>query len=482
VADNLTSQPKSDQPILAFLTSHWLSMVGASLVTIAGCSWLLLLPMHIGGSVENPYLGILIFFAIPVVFFAGLALIPAGAFLARRRIRDGLSQAPDRRTTLRRLALFFGVMTVVNVVIGSQVSYRAVARMETVQFCGESCHVMKPQFTANQRSPHRNVGCVECHVLPGASGFIAAKINGSKQMIEVTLNTYPKPIPPALQSGKLASSAETCEQCHSRDVEIGSRLRVLSKFKDDEANTPIQTVLMMNVGGPRARGIHGTHMGRGVEIRYRAADGNRSAIPWVEYRNSTTGETTAYTDPSSKVTGGAVFVMECADCHNRPGHTFEQPDEAIDGAIASGQIPGSLPFVHKTGTEILKAAYAGDEDAATKIPAAFAAFYQQKYPAVASQRSAEVNRAGQALTKIYQRNVFADLGVKWDTYPNNLGHADNAGCFRCHDESHLAPATKTAAQKTITQDCSACHQALAVEETSPEVLKTLGLISSTQKP
>jgi hypothetical protein len=31
---------------------------------------------------------------------------------------------------------------------------------------------------------------------------------------------------------------------------------------------------------------------------------------------------------------------------------------------------------------------------------------------------------------IYQRNVFPDLGVKWGTYTSNLGHADNAGCFR----------------------------------------------------
>ena len=48
-----------------------------------------------------------------------------------------------------------------------------------------------------------------------------------------------------------------------------------------------------------------------------------------------------------------------------------------------------------------------------------------------------------------------------------------------HDDSHA-----TADKKTITQDCSACHQALAVEETSPEILKTLGVserIASLQK-
>ena len=43
----------------------------------------------------------------------------------------------------------------------------------------------------------------------------------------------------------------------------------------------------------------------------------------------------------------------------------------------------------------------------------------------------------------------------------------------------------TSDKKTITQDCSTCHQALAVEETSPDVLKTLGIadaLTKAQKP
>jgi hypothetical protein len=60
--------------------------------------------------------------------------------------------------------------------------------------------------------------------------------------------------------------------------------------------------------------------------------------------------------------------------------------------------------------------------------------------------------------------------VTWGTYPNNLGHTDYPGCFRCHDGSHA-----TADKKTITQDCSTCHQMLAADETDPAILKTLGL-------
>jgi hypothetical protein len=78
------------------------------------------------------------------------------------------------------------------------------------------------------------------------------------------------------------------------------------------------------------------------------------------------------------------------------------------------------------------------------------------------------------------RNVFPDLKVTWGTYPNNLGHDDFPGCFRCHDGSHSTSDQKT----TITQDCNTCHEPLAIEEAAPGVLKTIGLadrITSLQK-
>lgn len=74
---------------------------------------------------------------------------------------------------------------------------------------------------------------------------------------------------------------------------------------------------------------------------------------------------------------------------------------------------------------------------------------------------------------------FAGLTLIPCTYPNNLGHTDFPGCFRCHDGSHT-----TADGQTISQDCSACHEPLAMEEASPEIMKTLGIaerISKIQK-
>src|SRR5215468_924450 len=189
------------RPILILLTSHWISMLGVALVTLAGFSWLFALFAR--GRFDNPYIGLLIFVAIPIVFFLGLVLIPIGIVLAKRRITAGLAEIGDRRAAVRRAAAFFTTMTLANLVIGSQLTYRAVEHMDTVQFCGQSCHVMKPEFTAHAMTPpHQSVGCEHCHISPGAAGFIRAKVAGTHQLFGVMFNSYPRPIESAMENNK----------------------------------------------------------------------------------------------------------------------------------------------------------------------------------------------------------------------------------------------------------------------------------------
>ncbi len=274
---------QSRPPVLVVLTSHWLSMLGVTLVTLAGFSWLFLLPSSLRGRPENPYIGLLTAVAIPVVFFTGLILIPIGIALGRKQLQSAFSSEETRSSAWRRAGLFFAVMTFANLVIGSQLSYRAVEHMDTVGFCGQTCHVMKPEYTAHLAPPHQSVSCADCHVAPGATGWVKAKMAGTRQLIGVVLNNYPRPIASALESNRLVSSAETCENCHARQKPLGSQLRVIPKFKDDEGNTRTDTVLMMQAGGSTSGGIHGAHLGPGVHIRYAAQDKKRETIPWVEY-------------------------------------------------------------------------------------------------------------------------------------------------------------------------------------------------------
>src|SRR5712692_9224105 len=122
---------RSDRPILELLSGHWLSLIGAALVTSAGFSWLFVLPMQVRGNAGNPYIGLIVFIAIPVIFCLGLALIPIGIYLGRRRVRAGLATILDRKTSLRRLWLFLGLTTLANLVIGTQGTNRPVEHMET---------------------------------------------------------------------------------------------------------------------------------------------------------------------------------------------------------------------------------------------------------------------------------------------------------------------------------------------------------------
>ncbi|MEO8027972.1 MAG: NapC/NirT family cytochrome c [Bryobacteraceae bacterium] len=445
---------------LVLLSNHWLSLSGVVLVTTAGVLSILLLPALLSGKASNPYLGILTFLFLPILFFAGLILIPAGMLLNRRR---GAAAVPEHLTlqtpAVRRLLTFVAFTTVVNLLLGSQLTYRAVAYMDTPEFCGATCHVMQPQAVAHQNASHANVECVKCHIGPGAQGYVHAKLNGALQLVSLVAGKYGRPIIAA--PGKIPPARDTCDSCHDPSKQYGDRLRVLTKYGEDEKSAQAMTVLLMHVGGPAA-GIHGAHFGAGTSIRYAYTDDTLQKIPWIEVRKG--GATTAFLEQGAKPgveTALRIKTMDCQDCHNRPAHTFESPDRAVDKAIARGEISPSLPFAKKRALEVLKAAYASREEAAAKIPAAYLAFFPQQPSAAQSAK---------AVREIWERNVFPAMKVAWGSYPNQLGHTDSPGCFRCHDEAHVA-----AGDKKITQDCNACHNMVAVEDAAPKVLTDLGM-------
>ncbi len=453
---------------LVYLSNNWISRIGVFTVTSATVLWLSFLPLSMHGEVSNPYLGIFVFLALPAVFFGGLALIPAGIWLRRRRqnkegsLPSSFPPVDLHHPEFRRLLIFVGLTSVVNVVIAGQVSYQAVSYMESSAFCGTTCHtVMEPEYAAYRNSPHSRVECVKCHIGPGASWFVQSKLSGAGQVFAVALQNYPTPIPTPVKN--LRPARETCETCHWPQKYGGERLRSITKFGDDEANTETKTVLLMRIGGGgRGPGIHGAHLGEGISIRYAHSDPQRQTIPWVEYKNNAgRSETFGGAEPPK---GMDIREMDCMDCHNRPTHVFDLPERAVDHALAEGLISKALPFAHKKSVELLRQADAGT------IAGSFEDFYKTGYPAAYQERQAEIKRSASAVLAIYSRNVFPKMKVTWGTYPNNIGHEDFPGCFRCHDDKHAS-----AAGKTITQDCNACHSLLAMEEAAPKILTDLGV-------
>src|SRR5690606_18546100 len=100
--------------------------------------------------------------------------------------------------------------------------------------------------------------------------------------------------------------------------------------------------------------------------------------------------------------------------------------------------------------------------------ASLTSYYEENHPEVMTDKRAQLDQAIATLEELYNRSVFPKMKVKWDTYPDNIGHTVSIGCFRCHDDSHTAPDGRV-----ISQDCNVCHTVLAWEEENPEILNLL---------
>jgi hypothetical protein len=430
----------------------------------------------------HPYIGLLVFLILPGIFVLGLLLIPLGIWLRRRSLRESgdlpqIYPAIDLHLpVVRRTFEWVALATVLNLLIIGTASYRGVAYMDSTSFCGTTCHtVMQPEYTAYQNSPHSHVACIECHIGPGATWFVRAKVTGLRQVFMVTFHDYPRPIPSPVKD--LRPARDTCEHCHSAQRFTGDKFLVNTSYKDDEKNTPQTDVLLLKVGGRTWQGsvgIHGHHLADNARIRYISTDGERQTIPVVYYTDDS-GKTTEFVSTDAKPTQqqldkGEHRTMDCVDCHNRPTHVFDLPENAVDKQMSLGRISPELPYIRKKAVEVLKVNYPTRDVARQNIPAELNNFYRTNYPQIYQTRRALVQQAVEEVANIYLRNIFPDMHVTWGVHPNNLGHNDSPGCFRCHDGSH----TSTDGQ-TITNDCSACHQILAAGEENPKVLADLGM-------
>jgi hypothetical protein len=207
-------------------------------------------------------------------------------------------------------------------------------------------------------------------------------------------------------------------------------------------------------------------------VTYVAGDVKRQEIPWVSYRHED-GTVTEYASTESPPKADLVAhaerrTMDCMDCHNRPTHTFDLSENAVNREMAAGRISPALPFIHKVAVDLLKVNYRTRLAAETELPDALRDYYRKNYFAVYNSQRAQIEAAAKGILYIYLGNVFPEMNITWGTYPNNLGHTDFPGCFRCHDGNH-----KAKGGGEITQDCNACHSLLAMDEPDPKILHEL---------
>jgi len=479
---NLTDIPKA---FIKGITHSWISMVGAMVVTVV-------FPFLVGAvlydtllQIENPYFSGFIYMILGPAFVGGLILVFIGLFFAKGKeevrlftlsyLKDKLSDESGYNR-IRKL-VFLGVfLTCINIFVVGLLAYSGYHYMESNAFCGEVCHVpMTPEYTAYQNSAHSRVHCVDCHIGSGASWFVKSKISGARQLYAVVADTFSRPIETPVHG--LRPARDTCEQCHRPEKFHGDKLVIHDKYLDDETNTHVQTVLLLKIGsaGDRTGNSHGIHwhVAPENEIIYKAADWPRNIIPEVSQKTPN-GNVILYRSPDadeqlSAATNLQERVMDCIDCHNRPSHIYLSPERAVDNKILAGDIPVELPFVKQQAmAAVTEVEYKTQNEAKTAIASRLTTFYKQNYPDLYKTKEQLVDKAIAGVRAAYVENVFPEMNIQWNTYSSNLGHTNELGCWRCHNEEH-----ESKDGEVISMDCDTCHTVLAEDEEDPEVIKTL---------
>jgi nitrate/TMAO reductase-like tetraheme cytochrome c subunit len=469
-------EPAPSLSIRSSLLGNWISLAGLVVAGGGLFSFLLLFALDAVAPSGNPYIGVLAYLISPAFLALGFVLMAIGLVMHRRRQRRletarskpllmvDLSQPRDRRNLI--IFITVGALFLLLTAIGS---YRSYHFTESVQFCGQACHgVMKPEYTTYLHSPHARVSCSECHIGPGATWYVKAKISGLYQVYATLFDKYPRPITAPIRN--LRPAQETCERCHWPQKFVGNLDRTYTHFLTDKTNAAYSVRLLLKVGGGDpthgpVSGIH-WHMSVANKVEYIATDAQHQVIPWVRMTDAQ-GVVTEYKTADFKDTPDqhVIRTMDCMDCHNRPSHIFQTPNEAVDLALELGRLDAAMPFIKKESVAALTQPYATEDEAKKKIATSLHAKYAD-HPRLKSTID-EIQR-------IYTNNFFPEMKANWKTYPRNIGHKDWAGCFRCHDDQHKSADGKLAIN---ANDCKSCHVILAegrgqdLAELNPQGLK-----------
>lgn len=343
-----------------------------------------------------------------------------------------------------------GVLTLIVLVSGAY----AWEYTNSPEFCGTACHTMPPEYTAYLISPHARVACVECHI---GRDFIATRITRKagdiRHIVATAFETYDFPI----RAKNLRPARETCERCHFPEKFSDDSLREIKQFAPDRSNTPTSIYLVMKTGGGSQR----VGLGRGIhwhienQVFYLPLDPEEQVIPYVKVVNPD-GSIAEFVDVESGFDPEAIDPvelkeMDCITCHNRITHMIFTPEDTVNQLMDRGLVSHDIPEIRRLAAEVYSQLYDSVEVGLNGI-AGIAAYYQVYYPDFYENRSEDIESAIAALQEAYKQSVFPEQAANWNTHPNNIGHKDSPGCFRCHDGKHLNDQ-----QEAIRLECNLCH-------------------------
>jgi nitrate/TMAO reductase-like tetraheme cytochrome c subunit len=322
------------------------------------------------------------------------------------------------------------------------------------EFCGTACHTMPPEFTSYLTSPHARIDCVDCHI---GRGFLTTRVTRKagdlRHIVATAFNTYEFPI----RAHQLQPARETCEKCHLPEKFSDDSLREIKTFNPDKDNTPMTTYLVLKTGGGSKR----EGLGRGIhwhienQIEYLPLDPEEQEIPYIRVYEDD-GSITEYMDIESDFEPGDVIEedlveMDCITCHNRITHLVKTPEATVDELMNRGIIDPEIPEIRRVAVETYSQIYDTTQKGLNGI-AGITQFYETYYPEYYAENGEKVDRAVESLQEAYAQSVYPEQNSDWTTHPNNIGHSDTPGCFRCHGGKHL-----NAEGEAIRLECNLCH-------------------------
>lgn len=367
--------------------------------------------------------------------------------------------------------LFWAVIVVVGSAVVITGAYYFDVATESRYFCGVLCHPNRPEYVAQEVSPHADLECGTCHVGPGLFPKVQAKIAGAKELYLLVTNLYDRPIEHPVSQLKTADVI--CEQCHTANQFYEDQIERIARFAEDEANTRTQIDLTVRIGGgmadrnPQAPADTSAHWHIAHPVSYVARGVYKQDIPWAAVMGED-GERVEYEAVENPLSAEeraslAQREMDCLDCHNRATHDFPNPEEWVNADLAAGRIDSDLPYVKREAMALLETPYETQE-AGIAAMEGLVQFYQSEYPSVYAGQEEAILEAVASLQEIYEHTTFPSMNLTWDFYPDNLGHTDFPGCFRCHDGKHV-----NAQEEPIPNNCTLCHSVPLVSDEASQV-------------
>lgn len=464
--ENAPKASPSNAPNLLRHFRNWLSLLGLIIVAGSIFAFLLLLVFDFTTKGSNPYVGILTYIVAPTFFFLGNALAAIGWLWnwKRRREPQSLIHFDLSRLKDRRLFMLFIAAGLLFLLVSSVGSYQTYTYTNSNQFCATACHsVMEPQGTAYEYDVHSKVSCVECHVGPGPKGTFKAKWHGLYKVYSLSFDKYPKPLD--ADPHYLPATQDSCLKCHdTQEIAQDDVAHTYHHYLSDRENTPFSVSLRLKLspdpdGATPTKGIH-WHAQPENAVEFTTSIENPNVIPWIKATNQA-GQSAEYkfvppedalpedVPDLSKVT--EPTLMSCFDCHSRPAHGFPKPNDLIEEAMRRGTLDKSLPELKYVIAQVFEAEHVTQADALLAIETELKSAYKK-------QDAAIVNQAIASAQELYARSIFPHMKADWRSYPDFIGHKDNLGCFRCHDDKHVSlDGTRVLSAK----NCSSCHDVIA---------------------